>query len=252
MRQTTMDIFKKMLPTLILYLALVAGFQTLIGAMGLGTSAFVEMNPQAMQAPQFNFGGAAALSGLLNLVFYIAMGLFGFGVVLSIYRIARYGSEITIADNFYFFNANFLKTAVTYVLQNLLMLLGLVFFVIPGILFSLAMVPLGAVIGIGQIQGRAGIIQPIKESWRVTRGHKGMIFGRVVLAGIGVFILVFLSIFASMAAGITGVMAAIQGILITVLSGLITYIATIDIVRELVERGAFREIERDELDGGDF
>lgn len=247
MRQSTSDIFKKMFPSLLVYLVILAAYSLITKLMGLGTEAmFTTPEPGQMAPPSFNPGGESFLALILQLIYFIVMGLIGFGIVLSIYRIARYGTDISFADHFFFFNRHGGKAFLTYVVESLLTLVGIVLLVIPGIVFSLAMLPLGAVMGINYLKGEYGIMQSIRDSWYLTKGFKGMIFGRVVLAGVIVLVISIASSFAVMAAGDPGSIAYIQQALLTVISGLIMYVAVIDIIRELVERGAFERIDKSE------
>ena len=247
MRQSTSDIFKKMFPSLLIYLVILAAYSLITKLMGLGTDAMFTMpEPGQMAPPSFNADGESFLAIILQLIYYLVMGLIGFGIVLSIYRIARYGTDISFADHFFFFNRHGGKAIITYILENLLTLVGLALLIVPGIIFSLAMVPLGAVMGINYLKGEYGIMKPIRDSWNMTKGFKGMIFGRIVIAGVIVFAIATGSFIAVMAAGAAGPMASIQQVVLTIVSGLIMYVAVIDIIRELVERGAFERVDRRE------
>lgn len=247
MRQSTSDIFKKMFPSLLIYLVILAAYSLITKLMGLGTEAMFTMpEPGQMAPPSFNADGESFLAIILQLIYYLVMGLISFGIVLSIYRIARYGTDISFADHFFFFNRHGGKAIITYILENLLTLVGLALLIVPGIIFSLAMVPLGAVMGINYLKGEYGIMKSIRDSWNMTKGFKGMIFGRIVIAGVIVLAIAIASSIAVMAAGAAGPMASIQQVVLTIVSGLIMYVAVIDIIRELVERGAFERVDRRE------
>lgn len=247
MRQSTSDIFKKMFPSLLIYLVILAAYSLITKLMGLGTEAMFTMpEPGQMAPPSFNADGESFLAIVLQLIYFIVMGLIGFGIILSIYRIARYETDISFADHFFFFNRHGGKAFLTYVVENLLTLVGIALLVVPGIVFSLAMAPLGAVMGINYLKGEYGVMQSIRDSWYLTKGFKGMIFGRVVFAGVIVLAIAIASSFAVMAAGAAGPMASIQQVVLTIVSGLIMYVAVIDIIRELVERGAFERIDKRE------
>lgn len=247
MRQSTLDIFKKMFPSLLIYLVILAAYSLITKLMGLGTEAMFTMpEPGQMAPPSFNADGESFLAIILQLIYYLVMGLISFGIVLSIYRIARYGTDISFADHFFFFNRHGGKAIITYILENLLTLVGLALLIVPGIIFSLAMVPLGAVMGINYLKGEYGIMKSIRDSWNMTKGFKGMIFGRIVIAGVIVLAIAIASSIAVMAAGAAGPMASIQQVVLTIVSGLIMYVAVIDIIRELVERGAFERVDRRE------
>lgn len=247
MRQSTSDIFKKMFPSLLIYLVILSVYTLITNLMGLGTEAIFTMPaPGEVAPPTFNPGGESFLAIILQLLYFIIVGLISFGIVLSIYRIARYGTDISFADHFFFFNRHGGKAIITYILENLLTLVGLALLIVPGTIFSLAMVPLGAVMGINYLKGEYGIMKSIRDSWNMTKGFKGMIFGRIVIAGVIVFAIATGSFIAVMAAGAAGSMASIQQVVLTIVSGLIMYVAVIDIIRELVERGAFERVDRRE------
>ncbi|MDD7363488.1 MAG: hypothetical protein SPI65_04415 [Peptoniphilus sp.] len=246
MTQTTSEIYKKVFPSLILYLVLIAGFNLLMNAMGLGSDAFMDPIQPGQVKPEFHITGLSYLSIALQIVYFIVVGLMGFGITLSIYRVARYGADIGVVDMFYFFNHYAGKTILTVILQSVLTAIGFIVLIVPGIIFSLAMTPLGAVVGLEQLQGRSEAFEPIKKSWRATKGHKGMIFGRLVVAGIIIVVLAVIASFASLSIGASGgaFSNVIQAVL-TIVSGLVTYFALVDVLRELVERGAFSEWEDD-------
>ena len=245
MKKTTMDIYKAMFPSLLIYLLVVAAFAQIFEMMGLGTDAFMTpgANP-AMPMPEFHFGGTAVASLIVYLIYYIVVGLAGYGLILMIYRMARYDTKPEFADVFYFFNAKAGSTLGTYILEKILGVVFLMLLVVPGLIFSLAMTPLGAVVGIDQIRGRGGAMTPIKESWRMTKGHKGMIFGRMAIVIVIILVLAVAFGLAAAAAGASeGVLNAVMRVLGTVVFGLISYVAVVDVVRELVERGAFDTID---------
>ena len=245
MKKTTMDIYKAMFPSLLIYLLIVAGFTQIFNMMGLGTDAFMTpgANP-AMPMPEVHFGGTAVASIIVHLIYYIAVGLVGYGLILMIYRMARYGTEPEFVDAFYFFNKKAGSTIGTFVIEKILTGVFFLLLLVPAVIFSLAMVPLGAVIGIDGIRGRAGAFTPIKDSWQMTKGHKGMIFGRMAI--VVVIILVFAGGIglAAAASGMSqGTFGKVLNVVSTVVFGLISYAAVVDIIRELVARGAFDAID---------
>lgn len=245
MKKTTMDIYKAMFPSLLIYLLIVAGFTQIFNMMGLGSDAFMTpgANP-AMPMPEFHFGGTAVASLLVHIIYYIVVGLVGYGLILMIYRMARYGTEPEFVDAFYFFNKKAGSTIGTYVIEKILTGVFFLLLLVPAVIFSLGMVPLGAVIGIDAIRGRGGAFTPIKDSWQMTKGHKGMIFGRMAI--VVVIILVFAGGIglAAAASGMSqGTFGKVLNVVSTVVFGLISYAAVVDIIRELVARGAFDAID---------
>lgn len=235
-----------MLPTFVLYLVLVAGFNVLTAVMGLGQAAFMT-EPQMGQMPSVQITSISYVAGILQVLFFLASGIFGYGIVLSIYRIVRYESEVDVADSFYLFNGHFGKTLLVLILESVIMGIAFLLLIIPGIIFSLAMIPLGAVIGIEQLNGRMGVMEPIKKTWQLTKGHKGMIFGRMMIVVILTVVISMIGMFATISLGSGAVATNLFQAIITIVGGLIAYAAITDIIRELVERGAFDAIdERDD------
>ncbi|MEJ8786746.1 hypothetical protein [Peptoniphilus sp. HCN-40583] len=245
MKKTTMEIYKAMFPSLLIYLLIVAGFTQIFNMMGLGTDAFMTpgANP-AMPMPEFHFGAMAGVSLLVHTIYLIAVGLVGYGLILMIYRMARYDTTPEFVDAFYFFNPKLVSSIGTYIIEKILTVVFFFLLIVPAIIFSLAMVPLGAVIGIDGIRGREGAFTPIRESWQITKGHKGMIFGRMAIV-----IIIFLVFsggigLAAAASGMTqGALMKVLNVVSTVIFGLISYVAVVDIIRELVARGAFDAID---------
>ena len=245
MKKTTMDIYKAMFPSLLIYLLIVAGFTQIFNMMGLGSDAFMTpgANP-AMPMPEVHFGATAVASLIVHIVYFIAVGLVGYGLILMIYRMARYGTEPEFVDAFYFFNKKAGSTIGTYVIEKILTGVFFLLLFVPGIIFSLAMVPLGAVIGIDEIRGRAGAFTPIKDSWQITKGHKGMIFGRMAIVVIIVLVCAGGLGLAGAASGMSqGAFGKVLNVVSTVIFGLMSYAAVVDIIRELVARGAFDAID---------
>lgn len=245
MKKTTMEIYKAMFPSLLIYLLIVAGFTQIFNMMGLGTDAFMTpgANP-AMPMPEFHFGAMAGVSLLVHTIYLIAVGLVGYGLILMIYRMARYDTTPEFVDAFYFFNPKLVSSIGTYIIEKILTVVFFLLLIVPGIIFSLAMVPLGAVIGIDGIRGREGAFTPIRESWRITKGHKGMIFGRMAIVVIIVLVFSGGIGLAAAASGMTqGALMKVMNVVSTVIFGLISYVAVVDIIRELVARGAFDAID---------
>lgn len=256
MKKTTMDIYKAMFPSLLIYLLITAGFSQIFEMMGLGVDAFMTpgANP-AMPMPEFHFGAAAGVSLIVHIIYFIAVGLVGYGLILMIYRMARYDTDPEFVDAFYFFNAKAGSTIGTYLIEKILSGVFTLLLVVPGIIFSLAMVPLGAVIGIDEVRGRGGAFTPIKESWQMTKGHKGMIFGRMAIVIIILMVLAGGSGVAMATAGFTeGTLRTVMNLIGTVIFGLISYVAVVDVIRELVARGAFDEIDpiHEEIEDGEI
>ena len=245
MKKTTMEIYKAMFPSLLIYLLIVAGFTQIFNMMGLGTDAFMTpgANP-AMPMPEFHFGAMAGVSLLVHTIYLIAVGLVGYGLILMIYRMARYDTTPEFVDAFYFFNPKLVSSIGTYIIEKILTVVFFLLLIVPGIIFSLAMVPLGAVIGIDGIRGREGAFTPIRESWRITKGHKGMIFGRMAIVVIIVLVFSGGIGLAAAASGMTqGALMKVMNVVSTVIFGLISYVAVVDVIRELVARGAFDAID---------
>ncbi len=245
MKKTTMEIYKAMFPSLLIYLLIVAGFTQIFNMMGLGTDAFMtNVANSPMPMPEFHFGAMAGVSLLVHTIYLIAVGLVGYGLILMIYRMARYDTTPEFVDAFYFFNPKLVSSIGTYIIEKILTVVFFLLLFVPGIIFSLAMVPLGAVIGIDGIRGREGAFTPIRESWQITKGHKGMIFGRMAIVVIIVLVFSGGIGLAAAASGMTqGALMKVMNVVSTVIFGLISYVAVVDVIRELVARGAFDAID---------
>lgn len=245
MKKTTMEIYKAMFPSLLIYLLIVAGFTQIFNMMGLGTDAFMtNVANSPMPMPEFHFGAMAVVSLLVHTIYLIAVGLVGYGLILMIYRMARYDTEPEFVDAFYFFNPKLVSSIGTYIIEKILTVVFFFLLIVPAIIFSLAMVPLGAVIGIDGIRGREGAFTPIRESWQITKGHKGMIFGRMAIVVIIVLVFSGGIGLAAAASGMTqGALMKVMNVVSTVIFGLISYVAVVDVIRELVARGAFDAID---------
>lgn len=245
MKKTTMEIYKAMFPSLLIYLLIVAGFSQIFNMMGLGSDAFMtNVANSPMPMPEFHFGAMAGVSLLVHTIYLIAVGLVGYGLILMIYRMARYDTEPEFVDAFYFFNPKLVSSIGTYIIEKILTVVFFFLLIVPAIIFSLAMVPLGAVIGIDGIRGREGAFTPIRESWQITKGHKGMIFGRMAIVVIIVLVFSGGIGLAAAASGMTqGALMKVMNVVSTVIFGLISYVAVVDVIRELVARGAFDAID---------
>lgn len=245
MKKTTMEIYKAMFPSLLIYLLIVAGFSQIFNMMGLGSDAFMtNVANSPMPMPEFHFGAMAGVSLLVHTIYLIAVGLVGYGLILMIYRMARYDTEPEFVDAFYFFNPKLVSSIGTYIIEKILTVVFFLLLIVPAIIFSLAMVPLGAVIGIDGIRGREGAFTPIRESWQITKGHKGMIFGRMAIVVIIVLVFSGGIGLAAAASGMTqGALMKVMNVVSTVIFGLISYVAVVDVIRELVARGAFDAID---------
>lgn len=113
--------------------------------------------------------------------FAVLYGIFiegpvAFGVSFANLKAAR-GDKLTITDMFAAFR-NYLNAVLASLLTGIIIVLGLIFFIIPGIIFAckLAFTPYLIV------DRKMEVIEAIKTSWRMTDGHALEVFGIALLA----------------------------------------------------------------------
>lgn len=271
MYKSTSQIFKEMFPQLLIITLILAVMGVFVELAGFSLGNLIIQNP-ALTDP--NNGAALSglegadmipsldlsLHGLLILVLNAITGVFslflGYGISLAIYRKIKYDTDLQLIDYFYFFNRHFVLTLVVGILVSIVTGLGLLLLIVPGIIISMGFYPIGVFIAKAQEENLIGPIAIMKETWRKMKGHKTMVFGRLIVYGIimvalsaviGFVMTMFFvggtafgaySAMGSEPTMGTMVIGAI-GTLITSLVGMILYIPQIDIFRELIEKNVF-------------
>jgi uncharacterized membrane protein len=91
---------------------------------------------------------------------------------------------VKLSNMFSVFKRNYWCAVGGFVLKTLLIILGLILFILPGILVALRLSFVELLI----IDQKMGPLEAIKESWRMTRGHEKALFIMLLLA-IPIFLL---------------------------------------------------------------
>ncbi len=116
-------------------------------------------------------GGAAGISTILSLAYGIlVVGPIGYGLSFACLKAAR-GDSLEVAYMFAAFR-NWGNSILANLAAGIIVAVGLVFLVVPGIIFAckLAFVPYLVV------DRRIDSLAAIKQSWRMTTGYAGKIF----------------------------------------------------------------------------
>jgi uncharacterized membrane protein len=135
-----------------------------------------------------------AAAALFALVFIVLFDWpLEYGIAYSFLRAAR-GKTLKVKDMFQSFR-NYWNVVLANILIAAIVGAGMVFFIVPGIYFAckFAFVPYLVV------EGKMEVIEAVKESWRLTRGHAFTVFligvvaifvafGGLLLVGVGVIL----------------------------------------------------------------
>jgi membrane-anchored glycerophosphoryl diester phosphodiesterase (GDPDase) len=135
-----------------------------------------------------------AAAALFALVFIVLFDWpLEYGIAHTFLRAAR-GKKLKVKDMFQSFR-NYWNVVLANILIAAIVGAGMVFFIIPGIYFAckFAFVPYLVV------EGKMEVIEAVKESWRLTRGHAFTVFligvvaifvalGGLLLVGVGVIL----------------------------------------------------------------
>jgi len=138
-------------------------------------------------------GGPAAVA-LFSLVFIVLFDWpLEYGIAHTFLRAAR-GKAVKVKDMFEAFR-NYWNAVLANILTVTIVAVGLVLLVVPGIYFGckLAFVPYLVV------EGKMEVVEAVKESWRLTRGHAFTVFligvvaifialGGLVFLGVGILL----------------------------------------------------------------
>ena len=114
---------------------------------------------------------AVGLSPVLSLAYSILLtNPLGYGVAFAYLKAAR-GDELQVKDMFEAFR-NYWNAVLASLLVSVITIVGFVLFIIPGIIFAckLAFTPYLVV------DRKMGVIEAVKESWRMTGGHAWKVF----------------------------------------------------------------------------
>ena len=120
---------------------------------------------------RFDAEGGAAILGILAIAYGILIvNPVEFGVAFAYLKAAR-GDKLEIKDMFEAFR-NYWNAVLANLLVSIIVGVGLVLLIVPGIIFAckLAFTPYLVV------DRKMGVIEAVKESWRMTGGHAWKVF----------------------------------------------------------------------------
>jgi hypothetical protein len=147
--------FLELLLVMVIYM--VASFPVGIGRLGA-------------EAAGLGFGGVVL--GLFSLAYGLfIVGPLAYGMAYIFLRVIR-GEKFDIADLFECFRSNYLNVVLANLLVGAIVIAGFFVFIIPGIIFAckLAFVPYLV------MDKKLEVIEAVKTSWNMTRGHAVTIF----------------------------------------------------------------------------
>lgn len=128
------------------------------------------------EAAGLGFGGVVL--GLFSLAYGLfVVGPLAYGMANVFLRVVR-GEEFNIGDMFDCFKSNYLNVVLANLLVGAIVIAGIIVFIIPGIIFAckLAFVPYLV------MDKKLEVIEAVKTSWNMTRGHAMTIFLMGLLA----------------------------------------------------------------------
>lgn len=123
-------------------------------------------------------GAGGVLLGLFSLAYGLfVVGPLSYGMAYIFLKVIR-GENFDIADMFDCFKSNYLNIVLANLLTGAIIVAGLIVFIIPGIIFAckLAFVPYLV------MDKNLEVIEAVKTSWSMTRGHALTIFLMGLLA----------------------------------------------------------------------
>ncbi len=142
-------------------------------------------------------GSQGILFSLISIAISGPMALGYYGVMLRFVR-----DEPVRVGNLFDGFQNFGQAIGVYLLTALLIFIGILVFIIPGIILSLGLWPALMLV----YDGREGVVDVLKEAWDMTNGHKTTLFLLFVVTGIFV---------------LAGLIAFVIGIVVTATIGMI-------------------------------
>ncbi|MDO5301468.1 MAG: hypothetical protein Q4E76_03105 [Tissierellia bacterium] len=263
MTRSTADYYKELLPVFLvgaLLPALFEFFSALAGttfALSLTPEEMVtagEIGYMALIQDKF-FQGSAILSLVVTALRYVLSSLLNYGVIFAIYRKISFDTQVGAEDAFYFFSHFFGFALVVSIVSNILVGLGFLLLIIPGIILNMGLYPIAVWIAKAQTQEPMGVGETIKTTLDSTRGHKGYIFVQTVIFSIIVGVLgaavgALVGRSALSVDGGIGLPGMIMALFLTFVGTMIIYIPAINIIRRLVDADIFhdRKGEMDDID----
>lgn len=126
-------------------------------------------------------------NGLGDLVMYLIAGPITAGVYLFALRMTR-GGEPDIADVFRGFQ-QFGRALGVFVLYSVMIVVGLVLLVVPGVFVAIAFMPCMFLV----LDDDLGVLDTLRRAWEMTEGYRGRIF-IVAVAVVGINVLGLLAL----------------------------------------------------------
>lgn len=148
----------------------------LVTVIYLAASIPVGMGRVGVEAAGLGFGGV--LLGLFSMAYGLfVVGPLSYGMAYVFLKVVR-GEKFDIADMFDCFKENYLNVVLANLLTGAIIIAGIIVFIIPGIIFAckLAFVPYLV------MDKKLEVIEAVKTSWNMTRGHTWTIFLMGLLA----------------------------------------------------------------------
>ncbi len=122
-------------------------------------------------------GAGVAILGILGFVYGILiLGPIEYGVSFANLKAAR-GDKLEIKNMFEAFH-NYWNAVLANVLVGVIVIVGLVLLIVPGIIFACKLVFTPYLV----VDRKMEVIEAVKESWRMTNGHAWKVFGMGLLA----------------------------------------------------------------------
>jgi len=117
-------------------------------------------------------GGAGAIVlGILSLAYGILLtNPIGYGVSFAYLKAAR-GDTLDVKDMFEVFH-NYWNAVLANLLVGVIVIIGFVLLIVPGIIFACKLVFTPYLV----VDRKMGVIEAVKESWRMTNGHAWKVF----------------------------------------------------------------------------
>ena len=153
--------FLELLLVMVIYIA--ASFPASIGRIAVEAS---------------GLGLGSVLMGLFSLLYGLfIVGPLAYGMAYVFLKVVR-GEKFDIADMFDCFKSNYLNVVLANLLTGAIIIAGFFVLIIPGIIFAckLAFVPYLV------MDKKLEVIEAVKTSWNMTRGHAMTIFLMALLA----------------------------------------------------------------------
>ena len=156
--------------------ALLASPGLLVGTTALYVAFIIKYPGFNSGLAQYHSLGFIALVAILSLIVTGALSIFLLAGLIKIFLMHHDGLKPSGAELFRH-RRLFWKFIFTEVMVALIVMIGFVFFVIPGIIFAIKLNFAGYI----SIDKELGPSESIKESWRITRGRKWLVL-KMILA----------------------------------------------------------------------